>query len=100
MPDPLDLNDDDGIELAAVLREAIARDRYFLSPRVKRLRAISTGWSRRHHDLNRIRRRSRPAPPRQFWPRCAARGAGERTRWPASAPVRGSRRDARVVVSS
>src|ERR1700730_14612887 len=40
MPDPLDLDDDDRMELAAMLREAIARDRYFMSPRVKRLRAI------------------------------------------------------------
>jgi hypothetical protein len=40
MPDALDLDDDDRVELAAVLREAIARDRYFMSPRVKRLRAI------------------------------------------------------------
>jgi hypothetical protein len=40
MPDPLNLDDDDRMELAAVLREAIARDRYFMSPRVKWLRAI------------------------------------------------------------
>ena len=40
MPAALDPDDDDRMELAAVLREAIARDRYFMSPRVKRLRAI------------------------------------------------------------
>ena len=40
MPAALNLDDDDRMELAAVLREAIARDRYFMSPRVKRLRAI------------------------------------------------------------
>jgi hypothetical protein len=40
MPDPLDLDDDERAELIAVLRGAVASDRYFLSPRVKRLRAI------------------------------------------------------------
>jgi hypothetical protein len=40
MPDPLDLDDDDRMELAALPREAIAADRYILSPRVKQLRAI------------------------------------------------------------
>ena len=35
-----DLTDAERDELIAVLREAIERDRYFISPRVKRLRAI------------------------------------------------------------
>jgi hypothetical protein len=39
LPDPLDLDDDDRVEL----REATARDRYFVSPRVKRLRADCGG---------------------------------------------------------
>jgi hypothetical protein len=39
MPLP-DLNDDDCAELARVLRDAINADRYFMSPRVKRLKSL------------------------------------------------------------
>jgi hypothetical protein len=37
---PLDLNDDDKAALVELLREVIAADRYPLSPRIRKLRAI------------------------------------------------------------
>jgi hypothetical protein len=40
MPASPDLDVDERAELVGVLHEAIERDRYFMSPRVKRLRAI------------------------------------------------------------
>jgi hypothetical protein len=40
MSDPPDLDDDERATLVAVLREVIERDRYFMSPRMKRLRGI------------------------------------------------------------
>jgi hypothetical protein len=40
MPADPDLNDDERAELVAVLREVIERNRYFMSPRVRRLKSI------------------------------------------------------------
>jgi hypothetical protein len=40
MPHSPDLDDDERATLVAVLWEVIERNRYFMSPRVKRLRAI------------------------------------------------------------
>jgi hypothetical protein len=43
MPASPDLDDDERATLVAVLRGVIERDRYFVSPRMKRLRADCGG---------------------------------------------------------
>ena len=40
MPPPIEMTDDDKAALAELLRETIAADRYPLSPRIQKLRAI------------------------------------------------------------
>ena len=57
MPAGPDLNDERA-ELVAVLREVIERNRYFMSPRVKRLRAILDKLEPPRHGQSPTRHRS------------------------------------------
>ena len=56
-----DLTDDDKAILADLLREAIERNRFPMSPRVRAFKAIlAKSSTRRHHGRSQYRRLNRP----------------------------------------